>query len=1306
MRRIRQALSRMGGKSSKPSSQTVPEKSQRVQQLRDGLGPHQQHLNGGMNGTANGSTAMLSRSATTTRRSLAMDLEPDGPGVMIMHDGSREGGRGLSTANTNTTGNSMASSGSGENKDKGIDIVLVHGFGGGRTRSWTQDGVCWPRDLLPRELPANTRVISWGWRVPENVAVVGEAGGYGQLCDMVSDQLSMDLARVDGEAERDLIFIAHGIGGLIVKDALSTTAVSQVFGKRSELGSIYPRTVGVIFLGTPQKGHGRQTLAQCAAIAARLDSAGGAGGAGGGHMDDAFFRIMADSNDALETHRGEFALISRDLPVVCVREQLTTAVRGVDMLPKNCASYEGLNVTTDDIFRDHNGLAKYSDRQDPGYFQLVGHISKLTRRTRFQDTEAGMIRSKEILDALHYDMRENENKANEELKQTSAWILSAKDTQGSGAGDNVPNAFNNWLEDPNQSIFWISGNPGSGKTTLMRHAFHDPSTREKLQRWASSAIEGETNVRRRDKPELLMAAVFLFEAGSYVQKSREGILRGMLYQILTQKPEFIPVCFPSFMQGPWPPRVPFNTTVNLSQAFYQLFARMSKTLRLCMFIDGLDEYRLAEGAQDQQDDPNNQQPQQHQQNGKKVHKRSSRYSVDELANDTSTLAVSEYGSVSEQATSVDERGDVLGNAAWIADSHSEIARLIMDLSNQDHVKLCVASRELPPFEEAFAGVPRLRVHTQTEKLISQYCADRLDKVAPGLSQGQRPLCDEVARKSRGDILWARLAIDMLMEGSLRKLMATLESLPSQLGGPNGLYMRIIQALDRDEQREAARIFHLILRAVDPPNLIMLAFADEGFMAGPELQAKDPGVGRLIVDHDRAHPYTRADMAAITSRMQSRLTTSCADLLETTDKGNRVVFMHLTAKEFVLRSSVWKKVKAPVPSSVDLDVSLMSGTIRYLKCFSTLRLVVTNRPRLQFTPEAWLLVSHVLRYAARVDERLVAAGDPDCSRETYVALLDELDRTFQEAWQTAVKEHVPARDDVGWYRDRYRPLMASHWSDYEPMELGPSPRRAGFLSLALQANLLGYVSYKLSLVADDKARASLAMDLLEYAVSPEGDSRTVDGGPSVSASGAVTGTYRDFHHDMPDGRFVPLLLEAAGGPPSAEGADAAAAAAAAEGGDGEGQDGSGGGGGGDDAVSTAPTEVVESADLEAQRRLVWTQALKAGRQFFHHRGSSSVLNMTPESTTTLARNRGRWVAAIKALLSTGWADPHIQIPAFGIGGGMDDAGMGVGGELKTAAEVIKDTLEGEVEFQRELIMIEALIVKVSQAQSHRTPGRAL
>jgi hypothetical protein len=199
----------------------------------------------------------------------------------------------------------------------------------------------------------------------------------------------MDLARIDGGAERDLIFIAHGVGGLIVKDALATTAVSQVFGKRSELGSIYPRTVGAVFLGTPHKGHGRQALSELAVLAARLDSANGKG-----DLDEMFLQVMGEANELLETQRGEFALVSRDLPVICVREQLATHLRGAEILPKACATFDGINVTTDDFFQDHAGLARYNDRHDSGYFQLVGHISKLTKRTHFQDTEAGMIRTK------------------------------------------------------------------------------------------------------------------------------------------------------------------------------------------------------------------------------------------------------------------------------------------------------------------------------------------------------------------------------------------------------------------------------------------------------------------------------------------------------------------------------------------------------------------------------------------------------------------------------------------------------------------------------------------------------------------------------------------------------------------------------------------------------------------------------------------------------------------------------------------------------------------------------------------------
>lgn len=147
--------------------------------------------------------------------------------------------------------------------------------------------------------------------------------------------------------------------------------------------------------------------------------------------------------------------------------------------------------------------------------------------------------------------------------------------------------FATWLQD-NRPIYWITGKPGSGKSTLMKFLTRHADTKQCLSKWASGT-------------ELVTFSFYFWNSGSNLQKSPEGLLRTFLFQALEAKPELADAIFPrrlatwamhqSSLSFPLTPIGAFSwTKAELIEAFEKLWLGTAETSKMCLFIDGLDEF--------------------------------------------------------------------------------------------------------------------------------------------------------------------------------------------------------------------------------------------------------------------------------------------------------------------------------------------------------------------------------------------------------------------------------------------------------------------------------------------------------------------------------------------------------------------------------------------------------------------------------------------------------------------------------------------------------------------------------------------
>ncbi|KAL1999850.1 hypothetical protein VTN02DRAFT_3893 [Thermoascus thermophilus] len=145
----------------------------------------------------------------------------------------------------NTTKNFLRTLASGE--DPNIDIIAVHGLNPHdkayhAEETWKSGDKLWLRDFLPSQLP-RARILLFGYN--SNVAFQSSSAGVREQAINLLNRLWLE--RQDDE-DRPILFIAHSLGGIVVKEAL----VQAKLGER--YNSIYAATYGIAFFGTPHRG--------------------------------------------------------------------------------------------------------------------------------------------------------------------------------------------------------------------------------------------------------------------------------------------------------------------------------------------------------------------------------------------------------------------------------------------------------------------------------------------------------------------------------------------------------------------------------------------------------------------------------------------------------------------------------------------------------------------------------------------------------------------------------------------------------------------------------------------------------------------------------------------------------------------------------------------------------------------------------------------------------------------------------------------------------------------------------------------
>ncbi|KAL9573479.1 hypothetical protein ACKAV7_002023 [Fusarium commune] len=200
---------------------------------------------------------------------------------------------------------------------------------------------------------------------------------------------------------------------------------------------------------------------------------------------------------------------------------------------------------------------------------VKGHITDAIKGINVQHTsEAERFR---LLQSFHYrELNLRRNQIHPSYNDTFCWILEDNDIRWES-----DKSFVTWLASDCQ-IYWISGKPGSGKSTLIKYLVDHPKVLSLLNDSTEAPNE-----------KFKIISHFFWKAGGGLMNNLKGMWLSLTSQMLKTMPEmsdYILAAYPSStmkqFDSDW-------SGPEIREVFLAIIARCNS--KVCIFLDGLDE---------------------------------------------------------------------------------------------------------------------------------------------------------------------------------------------------------------------------------------------------------------------------------------------------------------------------------------------------------------------------------------------------------------------------------------------------------------------------------------------------------------------------------------------------------------------------------------------------------------------------------------------------------------------------------------------------------------------------------------------